>query len=348
MQPSPTDAFIKTLDDESLEFLHDYLLGKLFPRPEKHGMVTITGFGRCQRQPVTFYSTWDLDEDYASTWEVFAWLHDHSPQPSVQEILDGNMPVAPPAAPIPSDCSSIMDRRPVRACRKKTGAFMVSPSDPVTPRPPRRKVLLGVHGSFEGTAAPPRTWSVPHLCPRTTRTIFKARQTIFQGGVRIPNSDAEAEQSPEWRQWAAGLALEHVRLTKVGAFKKGLSLSMVLKTGYPKSGIVLMQHARAFKHSGEFRARAVARGDRQHPSTVTLTFAPTASMLTVRLFYLITIEESHAVINGDVPQAFLQGAQDVPLFLWAPKSQRTFPGEIYQALLPLSPHSSKRHNSLWR
>ena len=61
MQPSPTDAFIKTLDDESLEFLHDYLLGKLFPRPEKHGMVTITGFGRYQRQPVTFYSTWDLE-----------------------------------------------------------------------------------------------------------------------------------------------------------------------------------------------------------------------------------------------------------------------------------------------
>jgi hypothetical protein len=118
-----------------------------------------------------------------------------------------------------------------------------------------------MYGSFEGTAAPPRTWSVPHLCPRTTRAIFKARQTIFQGGVRIPNSDAEAEQSPEWRQWAAGLALEHVRLTKIGAFKKGLSLLMVLKTGYPKSGIVLMQHVYAFKHSGEFRVRAVARGD---------------------------------------------------------------------------------------
>ena len=70
-------------------------------------------------------------------------------------------------------------------------------------------------------------------------------------------------------------------------------------------------------------------------NTVTLTFAPTTSMLTVRLFYLIAIEESHTVINGDVPQAFLQGVQDTPLFLWAPKSQRSFPGEIYQVLLPL-------------
>jgi len=96
-----------------------------------------------------------------------------------------------------------------------------------------------------------------------------------------------------------------------------------------------MQHVYAFKHSGEFRVRAVARGDRQHPSTVTLTFAPTASMLTVRIFYLIAIEETHTVINGDVPQAFLQGKQDTTLFLWAPKSQRTFPGEIYQVLLPL-------------
>ena len=82
--------------------------------------------------------------------------------------------------------------------------------------------------------------------------------------------------------------------------------------------------------------RAVARGDRQHPSTVTLTFAPTASVLTVRIFYLIAIEEKHAtVINGDVPQASLQGKQDTPLFLWAPKSQRTFPGEICQVLLLL-------------
>jgi hypothetical protein len=36
-----------------------------------------------------------------------------------------------------------------------------------------------------------------------------------------------------------------------------------------------------------------------------------------------------------VPQAPLQGKQDTPLFLWAPKSKRAFPGGIYQVLLPL-------------
>ena len=209
---------------------------------------------------------------------------------------------------MPPELPALMDRRPVRSCRKKVGAFMTSPSPSLpTPRPPRRKILMGVHGSFSGASVPPRAWSAPHLCPRATRAIFKARQTIFQGGVRIPNSDAEADESPEWRQWQAGLKLEHVRLDKVGAFQKGFTLTRVLDTGHTKSGIVLMQHVYAFKHSGEFRVRAVARGDRQHPSTVTLTFAPTASVLTVRLFYLIAIEETHAIINGDVPQAFLQG-----------------------------------------
>jgi len=58
-------------------------------------------------------------------------------------------------------------------------------------------------------------------------------------------------------------------------------------------------------------------------------------MLSVRLFYAIAIEELHHVCNGDVPQAFLQGTQDTPLFVWAPKSERSFPGEIYQCLLPL-------------
>jgi hypothetical protein len=58
-------------------------------------------------------------------------------------------------------------------------------------------------------------------------------------------------------------------------------------------------------------------------------------MLSIRLFFAIAMEEAHTVINGNVPQAFLQGFQDTPLFAWAPKSQRKFPGEIYQVLLPL-------------
>ena len=56
----------------------------------------------------------------------------------------------------------------------------------------------------------------------------------------IPNSDAEAEESPEWQQWKAGLKLEHVRLDKVGAFRKGFTLARVLDSGCPKSGMVLM------------------------------------------------------------------------------------------------------------
>ena len=165
--------------------------------------------------------------------------------------------------------------------------------------------------------------------------VFKMTQSIFHGGVRIPTSDSEAESSPEWRQWYAGKSLEHLRLENVKAFLKGLTISFVIDTGYPKSGIVLLTHVYAYKFSGEFRVRCVARGDLQHPSTVGVTYAPTASMLTVRIFFAVAIEESHTVMNGDVAQAFLQGVQDTPLFVYAPRSERSFPGEIWQCLLPL-------------
>jgi hypothetical protein len=263
----PTVALIKSIDDDAMELLHDFLLGKQFRHPESHfGVVTISGWGRHQRVPVTFYVSVDLQENYSSTWEVFDWLHAYDPQPSVREILEENIPKAPPAAPLPKTISSLLDRRPIRTCRTKVGAFkcVVKELPPLT-RKRHRKLLLGMYGSFDGTTAPPRTWEVPHLCPQTTRAIFKAKQTIFQGGVRIPTNDTEADQSPEWRQWGAGRSLEHVRLDNVKAFRKGFSLAQVTDAGYPKSGIVLLQHVYAFKHSGEFRVRCVARGDTQHP-----------------------------------------------------------------------------------
>ena len=335
--PPKLEAQMRSLHDDELDVLHDFLLGKSFPHPSPAvGMATITGHARWQRAPVTFYNNLDLEEDFSSTWEVYHWLSLHSPQPSVHDILSATLPTAVPAAPIPPDQSSLHDRRPVRACRHKVHAYKCSTDVPSKLHPKtRRKVMLGMYASFDGPTVPPRTWKVKHLSPKATRAIFKARQSIFQGGVRIPNNDKDAEDSPEWRSWAAGKRLEHVRLDKVKAFLKGLRISDVIDTGYPRSGIVILQHVYAFKHSGEFRVRCVARGDHQHPSTVTITFAPTASMYTVRLFYAIAIEELHVVLNGDVPQAFLQGKQDTPLYVWAPKSERSFPGECWQCLLPL-------------
>jgi len=194
---------------------------------------------------------------------------------------------------------------------------------------------LGSYASFSGPPVPPRTWKVPYLQNTTIRAIYKARQSIFKGGVRIPTSDDIAAKSPEWRNWAAGRRLEHIRLDKVRAFLKGLTIQQVIDSGYPRSGIVLLQHVYDFKHSGEFRVRCVARGDTQHEATVTLTCAPTASMYTVRLYFAIAIEEGHVVRHGDVPQAFLQGTQDTALFVWAPKTERKFAGECWQCLLPL-------------
>jgi hypothetical protein len=121
---SPTISLIKSIDDDAMELLHDFLLGKQFRHPESQfGIVTISGWGRHQRVPVTFYVSIDLQENYSSTWEVFDWLNAYDPQPSVREILEENVPKALPAVPIPKTISSLLGRRPIRTCRTKLGAF---------------------------------------------------------------------------------------------------------------------------------------------------------------------------------------------------------------------------------
>jgi len=343
--PAPTSppncivAAFKSLSDGELDTYHDYTLAKTFEHPDADfGQGTVTGWGYFNKNtPVTFYNNPSLTESYSTCWEVYNWLNATSTLPSLPTILLGGLPTAPPAAPLVPASTNLADRRPVRACRNTAKAYKCTIDEskpPPTPRP-SKKHLLGMYSTFDGPTVPPRTWKVPHLSAHATRAIFKTKQTIFQGGVRIPNSDDDAETSPEWRHWTAGRRLEHVRLGKVNAFRKGLTVQMILDTGYPKSGIVLLQHVYAFKLSGEFRVRCVARGDQQHPDTVGPTFAPTASMYTVRIFFLVAIEESHHVRHGDVPQAFLRGVQDTPLYCWAPRSERSFPGECYQCLLPL-------------
>ena len=165
-------------------------------------LVTIIGWGRHQRLPVTFYNTFDLQEEFSSTWEVYQWLHDFDPQPSLSDILSGELPSALPAAPIVEESSSISDRRPVRACRNNTSAYRCKAvkEDTTTPIPIPNKPKIEMYVSFDGVPVPARTWKTAHMSDGQIRNVFKMTQSIFQGGVRIPNSDSEAESSPEWRQ----------------------------------------------------------------------------------------------------------------------------------------------------
>jgi hypothetical protein len=132
--------------------------------------------------------------------------------------------------------------------------------------PPFRALLLPPgRGKFPTSRMP--------LSVRSTRPA----NPFSKVGCVFPTSDDIAAKSPEWRHWAAGRRLEHIRLDKVRAFLKGLTIQQVIDSGYPRSGIVLLQHVYDFKHPGEFRARCVARGDTQHDATVTLTCAPTVT-----------------------------------------------------------------------
>ena len=108
------------------------------------------------------------------------------------------------------------------------------------------------------------------LCPTSPRHPFAPRsrhaRLSSKGEFACPTPTRKPiRHLSEWRQWPAGRSLEHLRLDKAQAFRKGFRLKDVLDTGYPKSGVVLLQHVCACKRFGEFRVRCV--GSRRHTTS---------------------------------------------------------------------------------
>ena len=140
LSPPPPPTLITKLmsySDEQLDIINDFLLTKSFLDSEL-GLVTVTGWGRHEKLPVTFYNNADLTEEFSSTWEVFQRIHTASPLPSLESILAGEHPMPPPATPLTDATSNLADRRPVRACHNRTAAYKCLPVTEDTPkRPPQ-------------------------------------------------------------------------------------------------------------------------------------------------------------------------------------------------------------------
>ena len=74
--------------------------------------------------------------------------------------------------------------------------------------------------------------------------------------------------------------------------------------------------------------RLVFDGSRQSPTTYSVTYAPTVRAESVRLFHLYAVEYGWDIQQFDVPQAFLRSEADCTIFVYPPKGQSDFPGQL--------------------
>ena len=100
-----------------------------------------------------------------------------------------------------------------------------------------------------------------------------------------------------------------------------------------------------YKFSGEHRVRLVFDGSRQSSTTYGETYAPTVRAESVRLFHLYAVEYGWPIQQFDVPQAFLRSDADCTIFVYPPKGQSDFPGQLLKLSKML--YGSKQAAALW-
>jgi hypothetical protein len=189
--------------------------------------------------------------------------------------------------------------------------------------------------------------AVKSLSARTMRKILKAQETLFKYGTLIPRSDREAELSPEAVRWKSGRQLEWLRLLAAKTFETDWTWDRIKREypAYQKSEIGHMFYIYDYKYSGEHRVRLVFDGSRQSPNTYNITYAPTVRAESVRLFHLYAVEYGWSIKQYDVPQAFLRSDADCTIFVYPPKGQSDFPGQVLKLSKML--YGSKQAAALW-
>jgi hypothetical protein len=209
------------------------------------------------------------------------------------------------------------------------------------------KCLLPNCGTMRAPGKSGVVKDVKTLSTRILRKILKAHETLFKYGTMIPKSDQEAEASPEAVRWRSGRQLEWLRLVSAKTFESHWNWEKIRRAypEYQKSEIGHMFYIYDYKYSGEHRVRLVFDGSRQSPNTYSITYAPTVRAESVRLFHLYAVEYAWNIQQYDVPQAFLRSDADCTIFVYPPKGQSEFPGQILKLSKML--YGSKQAAALW-
>jgi hypothetical protein len=193
----------------------------------------------------------------------------------------------------------------------------------------------------------PLTRKLGLISKRVLRRIMAAKESLVKFETFVPRNDRQADLSPEASRWKAGRDLEWFRLHKEGTFDGDWTWEKV-KENYPaykRSDVGFLFYVYDFKFSGEHRVRLVFDGSRQGESTYTETYAPTVRAESVRLFHIYCVEEGLHIGQYDVPQAFLKAEIDNDIFVYPPKGQGEFDGQLLKLRRAL--YGGKQSAHLW-
>jgi hypothetical protein len=307
------------------------LHGTLF-LDEDLGWCMVSGWGVECGLPIVYYSPISStntvkppdstsEEHHASVREVLSWIN-NSPTP-----------------PQHSTYKSSRDLRHAKRenIKKTLLARVKSFGQRIVPMygiMSKREGLRGIH-------------TAKSLATRTIRRILKMQESLFKYGTYVPRNDKEAEASPEAVRWKSGRQLEWIRLKTARTFETDWTWEKIQRKfpEYKKSDIGTMFYVYDYKFSGEHRVRLVFNGAKQSPSTYTDTYAPTVRAESVRLFHIYSVEYGFSINQFDVPQAFLRSDADCDIFVYPPRGNLEYPGQILKLSKML--YGTKQAAALW-
>jgi hypothetical protein len=186
-----------------------------------------------------------------------------------------------------------------------------------------------------------------HLNAKVLRRILASRETIFKYGIYLPRNDRDADASPERLRWNSGRQLEWLRLKKVGAFEYDWTKERLSRdySHYLFADIGHLFYIYDYKFSGEHRVRLVFDGSRQGATTYDETYSPTVRPESIRFFHVYAVEMGWDIRQSDVPQAFLQAPVDHDIFVYPPRANVEFPGQLLKLRLAL--YGAKQSSALF-
>ncbi len=202
-------------------------------------------------------------------------------------------------------------------------------------------------GSSGSSGFPPPIWRMGLISKRILRRIMAAKESLVKFGTFVPRNDRQADESPEAPRWKTGRDLEWFRLGKEGTFDGDWTWEKVQSSypDYKKLDVGFLFYVYDFKFSGEHRVGLVFDGSRQGESTYKETYAPTVRAESVRLFHIFCVEEGLQIGQYDVPQAFLKADIDHDIFVYPPKGQSEFGGQLLKLRRAL--YGGKQSAYLW-